>query len=228
MIRRKTILDPWRGFKSGNLQEEITMIKWLFFDLGSTLIDESDCIDFRVRETLKQSGAPDKDAFERRMIELAKQNRLPYKDAVKEYGLEIIKWPKHLEKIYDGVPELLKSLKNGYKIGTIANQSAGTEQRLTEYGIRRYFDLIVSSAEEGLEKPDPRIFMLALDKAGCRPEEAYMIGDRLDNDIEPAGKIGMKTIWVRQSSFAYGNPELIEHKPDYIVDNILSVSDKFI
>ena len=199
------------------------MIKWLFFDLGSTLIDESDSIEFRVLETLKQPNAPDKETFENRMIELAKQNKLPYKDAAKEYGLEIIKWPKHLEKLYKGVPELLKKLKKSYKIGTIANQSLGTEQRLKEFGIRQYFDLIVSSAEEGLEKPDPKIFMLALDRADCKPEEAYMIGDRLDNDIEPAGKIGMKTIWVRQSSFAYGNTELIEHKPDHIVDDILSV-----
>lgn len=199
------------------------MIKWLFFDLGSTLIDESDCLEFRVRETLKQLGAPDKVVFERRMMELAKQNKLPYKDAVKEYGLEIIKWPKHLEKIYEGVPELLMNLKSRYKIGTIANQSFGTEQRLTEYGICKYFDLIVSSAEEGLEKPDPRIFMLALNKAGCKPEEAYMIGDRLDNDIEPAGKIGMKTIWVRQASFAYGNIDLICNRPDYIVNSISEV-----
>lgn len=199
------------------------MTKWLFFDLGSTLIDESACAEFRVRETLKQPGAPDKEVFERRMTELAKQNKLPYKDTVKEYGLEIIKWPKHLEKLYEEVPDLLKSLKSRYKIGTIANQSLGTEQRLKEFGIRQYFDLIVSSAEEGLEKPDPRIFLLALDRAGCRPEESYMIGDRLDNDIEPASGLGMNTIWVRQGSFAYGNVKLIKHKPNHVVENITDV-----
>ena len=199
------------------------MIKWLFFDLGSTLIDESDCLEFRVRETLKQPNAPDRLTFENRMIELAKQNKLPYKDAAKEYGLEIIKWPKHLEKLYKGVPELLKNLKKSYKIGTIANQSLGTEQRLKEFGIRQYFDLVVSSAEEGLEKPDPKIFILALDRAGCKPEETYMIGDRLDNDIEPAAELGINTIWVRQGSFAYGSLELIKHKPVYIVDDIADI-----
>ena len=199
------------------------MIKWLFFDLGSTLIDESDCLEFRVQETLKQPNAPDRLTFENRMIELAKQNKLPYKDAAKEYGLEIIKWPKHLEKLYKGVPELLKNLKKSYKIGIIANQSLGTEQRLKEFGIRQYFDLVVSSAEEGLEKPDPKIFILAMDRAGCKPEETYMIGDRLDNDIEPAAELGINTIWVRQGSFAYGSLELIKHKPVYIVDDIADI-----
>ena len=52
------------------------MIKWLFFDLGSTLIDESDCLELRVQETLKQPNAPDRLTFEKRMIELAKQNIL--------------------------------------------------------------------------------------------------------------------------------------------------------
>ena len=199
------------------------MIKWLFFDLGSTLIDESDCLEFRVQETLKQPNAPDRLTFENRMIELAKQNKLPYKDAAKEYGLEIIKWPKHLEKLYKGVPELLKNLKKSYKIGIIANQSLGTEQRLKEFGIRQYFDLVVSSAEEGLEKPDPKIFILAMDRAGCKPEETYMIGDRLDNDIEPAAELGINTIWVRQGSFAYGSLDLIKYKPEYIVDDIADI-----
>ena len=50
-----------------------------------------------------------------------------------------------------------------------------------------------------------------------------MIGDRLDNDIEPAAELGINTIWVRQGSFAYGNVELVKHKPDYIVDNIADI-----
>lgn len=198
-------------------------IKWLFFDLGSTLIDESECLEYRIQESLKQPNAPSREVLERRMKELAAQNRLPYKDAAKEFGLEIIRWPKHLEKVYEVVQELLEKLSLKYRLGVIANQSMGTEQRLIDYGIRQYFDVIISSAEIGICKPDLEIFGIALDKAGCTPSEAYMIGDRLDNDIEPAGQMGMNTIWVKQSSFAYGNLKLIQHQPDYIVDNIFDV-----
>ena len=125
--------------------------------------------------------------------------------------------------MYEGVPELLEKLVDRYRLGIIANQSMGTEQRLVNYGIRQYFDIIMSSAEVGISKPDLKIFKTALDKAECIPENAYMIGDRLDNDIEPAAQLGMHTIWVKQASFAYGNLNLIQHKPNYIVDNITDI-----
>ena len=198
-------------------------IKWIFFDLGSTLIDESDCVEYRIQELLKQPNAPSREILERRMIELASQNRLPYKDAAAEFGLETVKWPKHLEKMYEGVQELLEKLIARYRLGIIANQSMGTEQRLVNYGIRQYFDIILSSAEAGMSKPDLKIFETALDRAECIPKNAYMIGDRLDNDIEPAAQLGMHTIWVKQASFAYGNLNLIRHKPDHIVDSVTDV-----
>jgi len=201
------------------------MIKWIFFDLGSTLIDETECAKFRTRELLKQPNAPTREILEQRMIELATQNKLPYKDVAKEFGLETIKWPNHLEKVYEDVPQILEKLKQKYKLGIIANQSMGTEERLIKYNIRQYFDIIISSAEVGVSKPDIKIFKMALDKSGCEANEVYMIGDRLDNDIEPAASLGMHTIWVKQGSFAYGNVKLIEHKPEYIVNNIIDILD---
>ena len=199
------------------------MIQFLFFDLGSTLIDESECIEFRIQHLLQQSNCPERGILESRMKELASQNKLPYKDAAKEYGLETLKWPKQLERVYEGVPEILTELKKRYRLGIIANQSFGAEQRLKDYGIYDFFDVIISSAEVGLEKPDPAIFQLALETAGCAPEEAIMIGDRLDNDIDPAAGLGMHTIWVKQGAFAYGDVSLIKHAPEYTVDSIKEV-----
>ena len=54
-----------------------------------------------------------------------------------------------------------------------------------------------------------------------------MIGDRLDNDIEPAAQIGMHTIWVKQGSFAYGNLDLIQHRPEHIVDSVIDILELF-
>ena len=196
------------------------MLKWLFFDLGSTLIDESECIEYRICELLKQENAPPREVLERRMRENAALNRLPYKDTVREFGLQTSKWPKQLEKLYSGVPEVLLNLRERYSLGVIANQSAGTEERLTRYGIRECFEVIVASAEEGLEKPDPEIFRLALRRAGCTPDESCMIGDRLDNDIVPALSLGMKTVWVRQGSFSLWNADVIGCRPDITIDSI--------
>lgn len=196
------------------------MIKYLFFDLGSTLLDESACNEYRILDLLKQENAPGRTVIENKMKEKAAQNRLPYKDTAKEFGLQLTGWPTHLEKVYPQVPDMLEKLQGKYKLGIIANQSMGTEERLVKYGIHKYFDVIISSAEEGVSKPDLEIFRKALRKADCTPEEAYMIGDRLDNDIEPAASLGMRTIWVRQGTFAYGNLNLISCKPDIIVERI--------
>ena len=54
----------------------------------------------------------------------------------------------------------------------------------------------------------------------CDPNEAIMIGDRLDNDIIPAKKLGMKTIWVRQVYAVYQKIDDECKKPDHIVDSI--------
>ena len=202
-------------------------IKWIFFDLGSTLIDEEDCKEYRAAETLKQSGAPSNEEFYRQMEYLASVNMLPYKDAVKKFGLEQVKWPKHLEKLYPESREVLQALHGRYKLGIIANQSAGTEERMVRFGIRDYFDVVVASAEAGVAKPDKRIFELALSQAGCSAKEACMVGDRLDNDIAPAAEMGMYTVWVRQSWFGRGNVDLAPFKPNFTVDKISEVAEIF-
>lgn len=199
------------------------MLKWIFFDLGSTLIDETDCIEFRVAETLKQAGAPSKEEFYRQMEYFASVNMLPYKDTVKKFGLEKVRWLKELEKLYPESQETLQSLHGRYKLGIIANQSAGTEERLVQFGIRDYFDVVAASAETGVAKPDKRIFELALSQAGCSACEACMVGDRLDNDITPAAEMGMSTVWVRQGWFGMGNVDLVRFKPNFTVDNIYDV-----
>lgn len=204
------------------------MIKWIFFDLGSTLIDETDCIEFRVAETLKQAGAPSKEEFYRQMEYFSSVNMLPYKDTVKKFGLEKVRWLKELEKLYPESKEVLQALHGRYKLGIIANQSAGTEERLVQFGIRDYFDVVVASAEAGVAKPDKRIFELALSQAGCSAREACMVGDRLDNDIVPAAEMGMSTVWVRQGWFGMGNANLARFKPNFTVDIISDVSGNFL
>ena len=71
-----------------------------------------------------------------------------------------------------------------------------------------------------MSKPSLQIFEMALNKAGCMPEESYMIGDRRDKDIEPVTMLLMNTIWVRQGSFSYGNPKLLQYRLGVIVDSL--------
>ncbi|MCM1131172.1 MAG: HAD family hydrolase [Roseburia sp.] len=198
-------------------------MKWLFFDLGSTLIDERDCEAHRFSDLLKQSHRFTYEDLTEKYRYYIGKNQSPYKAIVKDFNLTPTKWPFHLEKLYPEVPYVLAELAKKYHLGVIANQSLGTEDRLIQFGIRKYFDVIISSSEVGYSKPDLEIFKMALDFCRCLPSEAYMIGDRLDNDIEPAGNLKMHTLWVKQGIFAESNLESIKNKPEIIVNHISEI-----
>ena len=202
-------------------------MKWLFFDLGSTLIDESDVLLSRCKYAIKNAGI-DRDKFMNRVYEEAKISPTPIKTAAESCGVVLPKWDNSLEKLYEGTPSLLSALHGKYKLGIIANQAPGTQERIDNWGIGKYFDVVMASAEAGCAKPDPKIFTMALDEAGCNASEAFMIGDRLDNDIIPAKKLGMKTVWVRQGYAVYQTIDDESKRPDHIADSIDELSDYFL
>jgi len=53
------------------------------------------------------------------------------------------------------------------------------------------------SEEAGVKKPDPRIFEMAVARLKVRPDECVYVGDHPRNDIEGAGKSGMRTVWIK-------------------------------
>lgn len=199
-------------------------IKYLFFDIGSTLVDESECVKKRC-EVIIESNNIDRQEFYDRVEECAKTDSYAVRAAALYYGAEIPKWYGELEKLYPDTKMILEILSQKYKLGVIANQVAGTKDRLDNWGIGKYFDVVVASAEAECAKPDLKIFNLALEQAGCKPNEAVMIGDRLDNDIVPAKQLGMKTIWVRQGFAKYQSISNETEKPDFIIDSISDILD---
>lgn len=205
----------------------LSEIKWIFFDIGSTLVDESECYRARYAETVKGSDITYEE-FENKVIEFSKKNKKGDHEAAKHFNLTLSEWHKELETLYPDTKEVLKCLfERGYKLGIIANQSLGSEKRLEEWGILKYFSVVIASAEEGVAKPDKEIFLRALNKAGCEPQNAVMVGDRLDNDIVPANKIGMKTVWIKQGLGGYSTPRNLFEIPDNTVNNLSALCDLF-
>ena len=79
----------------------------------------------------------------------------------------------------------------------------------------------------GVSKPDKAIFLRALAMAGCRPENAVMVGDRLDNDIRPAKDLGMTTVRMRKGLAIWMEPACDAEIPDYTVDDLARIPDLF-
>ena len=189
-------------------------IKWLFFDIGSTLADESLAYEEIYRKIAKAANKTYDFVYEK-ALEYYKQNKRGDKEVSKLLGVEKPIWEPQYERLYDDAKECLERLSRKYKIGIIANQIPGTAQRLEKFGIRNYFDVIVASAEEGVAKPDRRIFEIALERAKCLADQAAMIGDRIDYDIVPAKKMGMKNIWIKQGMGKYWTFFDESERPDY-------------
>ena len=199
-------------------------IRWLFFDVGSTLLDERFAYEHRLRDIAASANVSYEYVY-KQSLEFYKQNLKGDGEVANLLGVEKPVWHREEEVLFDGAAECLEILSKHYKIGVIANQSLGTKERLEHHGILQYIDLVVASAEEGVAKPDRRIFEIALERSGCKPCEAVMIGDRIDNDIVPANLLGMHTIWVKQGFRQYWNfTEAIE-EADYTVNNLSEICD---
>lgn len=205
-------------------QNTVYDAKWIFFDIGSTLVDESECYKDRYEKAVRGSAVSPRE-FEQKVIEFSRQNKKGDHEAVKYYGFTLPKWNKELEKLYPDTSEALKRLREKYRLGIIANQSPGSKKRLEDWGMLEYFDVVAASAEEGFAKPDERIFLRALKSAGCLPQNAVMVGDRLDNDIAPAKKLLMKTVWIKRGFAKYNKVGGVFETADYTVNDLLELCE---
>lgn len=196
------------------------MIKWIFFDVGSTLVDETEAYDHRVRDMIAGTNITFQE-FGRVRIALACQGLDGNSAAIKHFGLTKTPWHSEDEIPYSDADSTLAALRQrGYNLGIIANQKNGMAERLDEWGMLQYFDVIVASAEIGYAKPDKEIFEKAFELARCTAQESVMVGDRLDNDIIPAKAIGMKTVWVKNGLAKYQDAELGENVADHQINTL--------
>ncbi len=214
------------------------MLQWVFFDLGGTLLDDIPFHDHIYREMLDILALGGyKVTIEEFMKarDLMVKKRVPVLKALIRHftGREELVDPmiKELLKRVEGKGPLLqlsfpeseqviKTLKGQYKLGIIANQQAGIHSLLKKLGWDKDFDVTIISDEVKLSKPDVRIFQMTLDRAGCSPSKAAMVGDRIDNDIAPAKRIGMKTVRFKAGVFAPQEPTTEEEKPDIEIQSL--------
>jgi len=95
--------------------------------------------------------------------------------------------------------EVLAELQNdGYRLGLISNAAddADVQDQIDRANLRKFFDVILTSAGVGIRKPAAKIFHTALGLMDVRPERAVMVGDTLRADILGAKNAGMFSIWI--------------------------------
>lgn len=208
-------------------------VKWIFFDVGFTLADETELWKKRCAEQsplirIFPEPVPAEELYER-ILESAGKYMTDYRMLMSSLGyIEYAPYRKELETLDPDAPAIIEKLSEKYSLGIIANQSEGLEKRLETWGIRRYFSAVISSHEAGVSKPDPLIFEKAFEISGCSPSESVMIGDRLDNDIFPAGRAGMKTVRILKGTCARQEPLNDMYVPDREINGLRELKELFL
>lgn len=100
-------------------------------------------------------------------------------------------------RLFEDVPAVLERLQGaGLILGVVSNFEAWLERLLDELGVTDYFAVRVVSGVEGMEKPDPRIFRLAMARAGVAPSDSVYVGDNPEFDVDPALAVGMFPVLI--------------------------------
>ncbi|TMV49114.1 HAD family hydrolase [Paenibacillus mesophilus] len=126
---------------------------------------------------------------------------LPIEEVTQAYRALAQEWPIRW-KAYEGARQTLQHLRSlGFRLGLISNWDESARTVLAQNGLDAELDDIIVSSEVGVEKPNPDIFRLAMDRANVTANECLYIGDNYYDDVIGSQKIGMHCLLIN----AYGN-----------------------
>ncbi len=97
--------------------------------------------------------------------------------------------------------DFIRGLRADHKTGIISNAWGQLPELLANWGIQDAFDVVIGSGDEGVMKPDPRIYHLALARLGVQPPQAVFVDDFIEN-IHAARNLGMHGIHFQNRSQA--------------------------
>ena len=116
----------------------------------------------------------------------------------------------------DAKPTLDRLARHKTRLGVISNVSSHEValQILKHVKLDPYFDHVITSAQTGIRKPDPGIFLYALSQFNLKPDETVHVGDSEEHDVRGAKPVGITTVLVKDKK------ETVETDADYHFRNL--------
>jgi len=193
------------------------VIKAVLFDFDGTLLNRDESVKMFIEgqydRLIKLVGHVPKDKYVARFIQLDNRGYVwkdkVYQQLVDEFNIATITWETLLQDYisefknncvpFPNLIVMLEELKSNHLVLGIISNGYGQFQmdNIKALGINQYFDTILISEWEGMKKPDPKIFLRALEKLKISPNESIFMGDHPENDVKAAQHVGMKGIWKR-------------------------------
>jgi putative hydrolase of the HAD superfamily len=221
----------------------------IFFDAGNTLIfinpsavlpifleigveaDENTFweAEFRAREGLArtvENGATGTEAhmWHAYFVELFRGCGIP-EERLDEVGARVreLHAESHLWTYVDpATGPALEALKaRGFRLAVISNADGRVEGLIRGAGLQDYFEFVMDSAVEGVEKPDPEIFLRACERMGVEPGDSLYVGDLYPVDVLGARSAGMEAILLDpmgRLEYPVGRIPNVAALPGYIND----------
>ena len=210
------------------------MIKVIIFDLDGTLYANPQVLQMFAEaayhlfaEVKKIPIATAKEMIEERRAQLKQEKgfTVPYTITLKSLGIPTELWheaniryfnPGDYLKADARLKTTLQNLGKNYKLAVLTNNNETQTQRILHaLGVEKLFDYIFNYNSYKIIKPDPEVYKRAVEKMEVGYEECLVIGDRVEVDLYPAQKLGMKVFEVR-------GPEDIYNLPDLLLNNKIS------
>lgn len=117
----------------------------------------------------------------------------------------------------DVIPSINQLHIRGLRLGMISNLNRDGDELAKSLGLDGHLDFIVTSVDVGVEKPDPKIFLEALTRAGVTPQESVHVGDQPISDVDGAIRAGIIPILIDR----YNN--YIDYETCERIENLLEL-----
>jgi putative hydrolase of the HAD superfamily len=113
---------------------------------------------------------------------------------------------------------ILQALKEKYKLGLVSNFGIPECGRklLDNFGLRKFFDIVIISAEVNQRKPNPEIFKKALHDLNVNASDAVFVGDMPELDVKGPKTVGIKAILIERKP----TDAEVSIKPDRVIRSL--------
>lgn len=171
------------------------MIKAIIFDCFGVLVN--DVMRTKANEVSEFSPALAENIFA--LMRAADRGIISRDEQVQQFAVNMGMSVEEVDKMLargearnESLLAEIPRLKKHFKIGLLSNVAsrAWVEERLGKANVKKLFDAVIVSGEEGVIKPEPEIFLIAAERLKVKPQECLMVDD-LQKNIDGAKAVGM-------------------------------------